>query len=182
VDGWEISHRPGLVLKGTLPISPPIADVVLTMPVPRAACRIIQQESSSTERSRWDRSYLEPTPFRTARIHLPLSSKLYGFHLQIKRKDLHHQSDILSISFSPFHPTLVFGGSYSGQVLLWDTRAKHLPVLKTPLSASGHTYPIYSMKMVGTQNANSLVSASTDGLVCSWLADMLAQPQVSVSH
>jgi dynein intermediate chain len=89
------------------------------------------------------------------------------------------QSDVLSVTFSPFHPTLIFGGSYSGQVLLWDTRAKHLPVLKTPLSAAGHTYPIYAMKMVGTQNANNLISTSTDGLVCSWLADMLSQPQVS---
>lgn len=83
------------------------------------------------------------------------------------------------MTFSPFHPNLIFGGSYSGQVLLWDTRAKQLPVLKTPLSASGHTYPIYAMKMVGTQNANNLITSSTDGMVCSWLADMLAQPQVS---
>lgn len=89
------------------------------------------------------------------------------------------QSDVLSVTFSPYHPNLVFGGSYSGQILLWDTRAKHLPVLKTPLSAAGHTYPIYAMKMVGTQNANNLISSSTDGLVCTWLADMLAQPQVS---
>lgn len=50
-------------------------------------------------------------------------------------------------------------------------------MLKTPLSATGHTYPIYAMKMVGTQNANNLISSSTDGLVCSWLADMLSQPQ-----
>ncbi|OCF34212.1 dynein intermediate chain, cytosolic [Kwoniella heveanensis CBS 569] len=89
----------------------------------------------------------------------------------------HSPSDVLSVTFSPYHPTLIFGGSYSGQVLLWDTRAKHLPVLKTPLSATGHTYPIYAMKMVGTQNANNLISSSTDGLVCSWLADMLSQPQ-----
>ena len=91
------------------------------------------------------------------------------------------QSDVLSVTFSPYHPNLVFGGTYSGQILLWDTRAKHLPVLKTPLSAAGHTYPIYAMKMVGTQNANSLISSSTDGLVCSWLADMLAQPQVGLA-
>ncbi|WWD19801.1 hypothetical protein CI109_104265 [Kwoniella shandongensis] len=89
----------------------------------------------------------------------------------------HSPSDVLSVTFSPYHPTLIFGGSYSGQVLLWDTRAKHLPVLKTPLSATGHTYPIYGMRMVGTQNANNLISSSTDGLVCSWLTDMLAQPQ-----
>ncbi|KAF8328449.1 WD40-repeat-containing domain protein [Cantharellus anzutake] len=89
----------------------------------------------------------------------------------------HSQSDVLSTCFSPFHPNLVFGGTYSGQILLWDTRAKHLPVLKSPLSASGHTYPVYSLQMVGTQNAHNLISSSTDGMVCSWLVDMLAQPQ-----
>ncbi|KAF9522680.1 cytoplasmic dynein intermediate chain, partial [Crepidotus variabilis] len=89
----------------------------------------------------------------------------------------HSQSDVLSVTFSPFHSNLVFGGTYSGQILLWDTRAKHLPVLKTPLSASGHTHPVYAMQMVGTQNAHNLITSSTDGTVCSWLVDMLAQPQ-----
>jgi dynein intermediate chain len=51
-------------------------------------------------------------------------------------------------------------------------------VLKTPLSAAGHTHPVYGMKMVGTQNAHNLITSSTDGMVCSWLADMLAQPHV----
>ena len=72
----------------------------------------------------------------------------------------------------------MFGGTYSGQILLWDMRSKHLPVLKTPLSAAGHTHPVYAMQMVGTQNAHNLITSSTDGLVCSWLVDMLAQPQV----
>ncbi|CAL1714970.1 unnamed protein product [Somion occarium] len=89
----------------------------------------------------------------------------------------HSQSDVLSVTFSPFHSNLVFGGTYSGQILLWDTRSKHLPVLKTPLSASGHTHPVYAMQMVGTQNAHNLITSSTDGMVCSWLVDMLAQPQ-----
>ncbi|KAK1215473.1 hypothetical protein PQX77_021907 [Marasmius sp. AFHP31] len=89
----------------------------------------------------------------------------------------HSQSDVLSVTFSPFHSNLVFGGTYSGQILLWDNRAKHLPVLKTPLSASGHTHPVYAMQMVGTQNAHNLITSSTDGTVCSWLVDMLAQPQ-----
>lgn len=89
----------------------------------------------------------------------------------------HSQSDVLSVIFSPFHSNLIFGGTYSGQILLWDTRAKHLPVLKTPLSAAGHTHPVYAMHMVGTQNAHNLITSSTDGTVCSWLVDMLAQPQ-----
>ncbi|KAJ3196244.1 hypothetical protein HK101_009615 [Irineochytrium annulatum] len=87
------------------------------------------------------------------------------------------QSDVMTAKFSEFHPNLIIGGTYSGQIVLWDTRSKSLPVLKTPLSAAGHTHPVYSMAVVGTQNAHNIVSASTDGLVCSWTLDMLAQPQ-----
>ena len=88
------------------------------------------------------------------------------------------QSDILAVQFSQFQPNIVIGGTYSGQILLWDTRSRGPnPVLKTPLSASGHTHPVYSLSLVGTQNANNLVSASTDGLVCTWALDMLARPQ-----
>ncbi|KZV67028.1 WD40 repeat-like protein [Peniophora sp. CONT] len=90
------------------------------------------------------------------------------------------QSDVLSAAFSPFHPNLIFGGTYAGQILLWDTRARHLPVLKTPLGAAGHTHPVYALSVIGSQNAHNLISASTDGLVCSWLVDMLAQPQESL--
>ncbi|KAI8393869.1 WD40-repeat-containing domain protein [Radiomyces spectabilis] len=89
----------------------------------------------------------------------------------------HCQSDVLSVMFSKFHSHYVIGGTYSGQVVLWDTRAKSLPVLKTPLSAGGHTHPIYSLDMIGSQDAHTLISASTDGSVCSWQLDMLAQPQ-----
>lgn len=86
---------------------------------------------------------------------------------------------MLSLTFSPFHPNLICGGTYAGQILLWDTRAKQLPVAKTPLAAGGHTYPVYSMKVVGTQNAHHIMTSGTDGTVCSWLPEVMAQPQVS---
>lgn len=87
------------------------------------------------------------------------------------------QSDILTAKFSPYHPNLIIGGSYSGQVLLWDTRAKAAPVQKTPLTGYGHAHPIYSIDIVGTQNANNIISCSTDGVVCGWSMDVFAQPQ-----
>jgi dynein intermediate chain len=79
----------------------------------------------------------------------------------------HAQSDILTAKFSPFHPNLIIGGAYSGQVLLWDTRAKSAPVQKTPLTGSGHTHPVYSIDIVGTQNANNIISCSTGRWTCS---------------
>lgn len=93
----------------------------------------------------------------------------------------HATSDVLTARFSPFHPSLILGGSYSGQVLLWDTRSKSpLPVQRTPLtgaSSGGHAHPIYSISVIGTQNANNIMSCSTDGVVCGWTVDMLSQPQ-----
>jgi dynein intermediate chain len=108
----------------------------------------------------------------------PKSVRFFPFYVVSTVSLTFHKSDVLSVTFSPFHSNLVFGGTYSGQILLWDTRSKHLPVLKTPLSAAGHTHPVYAMQMVGTQNAHNLITSSTDGTVCSWLVDMLAQPQV----
>ncbi|KAJ2083481.1 hypothetical protein H4R24_000754 [Coemansia sp. RSA 988] len=89
-------------------------------------------------------------------------------------------SDVLRVAFSDFNPNIVVGGAYSGQILLWDTRAKAHPVLKTPLTSSGHTHPVYALRVVGSTNAHQLISASTDGLVCSWQLDMLAQPQDAI--
>lgn len=104
--------------------------------------------------------------------------QVWNVHLHDRPEFVFHaQSDVLTAKFSPFHPNLIIGGAYSGQVLLWDTRAKSAPVQKTPLTGSGHTHPVYSVDIVGTQNANNIISCSTDGVVCGWTVDMLAQPQ-----
>ncbi|WFD35395.1 hypothetical protein MCUN1_002249 [Malassezia cuniculi] len=91
-------------------------------------------------------------------------------------------TDVLSVLASPFHPHLFVGGTYSGQVLLWDTRHRGVPVQRSPLAfapgaAQGHAAPVYSLAMPGTASAHELVSASTDGTVCTWALDMLGRPQ-----
>ena len=93
----------------------------------------------------------------------------------------HAGSNVLTAKFSPFHPNLIVGGAYTGQVLIWDTREKSSPVRKTPLTGVGHTHPVYSVDIVGTQNANNIISVSTDGVVCGWAVDMLSQPQELLS-
>ena len=108
--------------------------------------------------------------------------QIWNMHLHSRPEyTFHSTSDILTAKFSPFHPSLIIGGSYSGQVLLWDTRSRTpLPVQKTPLtgaSTGGHTHPVYSISLVGTQNANNIISCSTDGVVCGWTVDMLSLPQ-----
>ncbi|XP_076379308.1 cytoplasmic dynein 1 intermediate chain short wing isoform X18 [Megalopta genalis] len=90
----------------------------------------------------------------------------------------HCQSPVLSVTFAKFHPNLILGGTYSGQIVLWDNRVqKRTPIQRTPLSANAHTHPVYCLNVVGAQNAHNLISISTDGKMCSWSLDMLSQPQ-----
>ncbi|KAL4798192.1 WD40-repeat-containing domain protein [Aspergillus venezuelensis] len=108
--------------------------------------------------------------------------QIWNQHLHSRPEYMFHStSDILTAKFSPFHPNIVVGGSYSGQVLLWDTRSSRAgggaPVQKTPLTGAGHTHPVYSISIIGTQNAHNILTASTDGVVCGWTVDMLSQPQ-----
>ncbi|KAF2172473.1 hypothetical protein M409DRAFT_17706 [Zasmidium cellare ATCC 36951] len=109
---------------------------------------------------------------------------VWNMHLKGRPEySLHATSDLLSCQFHPHHPSLILGGTYSGQLCLWDTRARNQrtgePVQKTPLTGgrTGHAHPVYSLAVVGTQNASSVVSVSTDGVVCAWSTDILTQPQ-----
>jgi len=46
----------------------------------------------------------------------------------------------MSSCFAEFHPNLIVGGTYSGQIVLWDNRVnKRTPIQRTPLSAAAHT-------------------------------------------
>ncbi|XP_065298105.1 cytoplasmic dynein 1 intermediate chain 2-like isoform X12 [Dermacentor albipictus] len=90
----------------------------------------------------------------------------------------HCQSAVVSACFAKFHPNLIIGGTYSGQIALWDNRNnRRTPVQRSPLSAAAHTHPVYCVQVVGTQNAHNLVSVSTDGKFCTWSLDMLSAPQ-----
>ncbi|KAG2763696.1 hypothetical protein JG687_00008988 [Phytophthora cactorum] len=85
-------------------------------------------------------------------------------------------SQVTSACFNPFDRHIIIGGTYSGQIVVWDTRAKSAPVQKTALSAFSHTHPIYAMAVAGTKTSYTLISASTDGRVCVWDIDHLQKP------
>lgn len=89
----------------------------------------------------------------------------------------HCQSAVLAIATTEFAPTVVVGTTYSGQVVMWDTRAKSTPVQRSALSSNAHTYPVYSVAVVGTQNAHNLITISNNGRVCSWEMNKLVQPK-----
>ncbi|KAK9367841.1 WD40-repeat-containing domain protein [Lipomyces kononenkoae] len=107
--------------------------------------------------------------------------QVWNTHLRNRPEYIFHsQSDILSCKFSPFHPNLIVGGCYNGQILVWDIRTKSEPILKSPLTSTGHTHPVYSIEFIGTKNATTIISSSTDGRVCGWNADFLAHPHASM--
>ena len=58
------------------------------------------------------------------------------------------QSPVMSSCFAEFHPNLVVGGTYSGQIVLWDNRVnKRTPIQRTPLSAAAHTVTPLSLSL-----------------------------------
>ncbi|XP_037028502.1 cytoplasmic dynein 1 intermediate chain isoform X5 [Bradysia coprophila] len=90
----------------------------------------------------------------------------------------HCQSAVMSACYAKFHPNLILGGTYSGQIVLWDNRVqKRTPIHRSPLNSTAHTHPVYCLAMVGTQNAHNVISVSSDGKLCSWSLDMLSSPQ-----
>ena len=88
------------------------------------------------------------------------------------------QSEITACIFHPTEPYLVIGGTYSGNVMIWDMREKrNYPSQKIKSSASTM---IRGIRVVGSQNANNIVTVSNDGLIRSWSANMTKEPQKSV--
>mgnify|MGYP000414926861 CR=1 FL=1 len=88
-------------------------------------------------------------------------------------------SPVTSATFNKFDHNLVIGGTYLGQIVVWDLRARSQPVSRTPLTADSHSHPIYCLNLVGSQHANNIVSASSDGKVCVWSLSMFNQPTSS---
>ena len=136
----------------------------------------------------WNIKYKRETPEYVFTSESPLVST--RFH------PLNSQSPF---RFSIFHPNLVIGAAYSGQVMLWDNRCTWSPpgsirlrsnkrsaVQRSRFSPTAHTLPVYSaqviisttilVQVVGLQNANNLITVSTDGKLCSWSLDMLTEP------
>uniref|UniRef100_A0A671UZP0 Dynein cytoplasmic 1 intermediate chain 1 n=1 Tax=Sparus aurata TaxID=8175 RepID=A0A671UZP0_SPAAU len=89
---------------------------------------------------------------------------------------------ITCLDWSPQYPELLVA-SYNnnedaphepdGVALVWNIKFKKA----TPEYVFHCQHPVYCVNVVGTQNANNLITVSTDGRMCSWSLDMLSQPQ-----
>eukprot|EP00940_MAST-03C_sp_MAST-3C-sp2_P001459 g1459.t1 len=89
------------------------------------------------------------------------------------------QSSIMTADFHTFAPNLLVGGTFSGQVCIFDKRAKSQAVQRTLISEEGHAHPIRALSIVGTSNANDLVTVSSDGKLCKWDMTQLRRPTYS---
>ncbi len=85
------------------------------------------------------------------------------------------QTEITSAVFHKFNPKLIIGASYTGQILIWDTRGKALPVQKTQPGGKFHAYPIYCLGVSGSTNSNNINSISNDGVFCTWSISNLSK-------
>lgn len=88
-------------------------------------------------------------------------------------------SPVHAACFHPYSANLVIGGTYSGQIVMWDLRAKSVPVQRSLLAPESHTHPVYSMTVTGSANAHNLVSVSTDGRLCVWNLANISAPTES---
>lgn len=85
-------------------------------------------------------------------------------------------SPITSTCFQPYARQQIIGGLANGQIVIWDLRAKQQPVQRTQMSSDGHTHPIFSIEVIGSQKANNICSISNDGRLCVWNQQMLNAP------
>jgi dynein intermediate chain len=116
---------------------------------------------------------------------------LYSISLQGRPEmTLTCQYEVTKAMFNPFDPNVIIGATQTGYLLEWDVRAKKepisgiedrrnrsQPIQKSCLAQNGHTYPIYSLAVVGSQSAHNIVSISNDGKMCLWKPKVLADPK-----
>lgn len=73
------------------------------------------------------------------------------------------QYEVTKAMFNPHDPNVIIGATQTGYLLEWDIRAKKepingiidrrnrsQPIQKSCLAQNGHTYPIYSLSVVGS--------------------------------
>lgn len=116
---------------------------------------------------------------------------IYSIAMQTRPEiTLNCQYEVTKAIFNPHDSNIVIGATTSGYILVWDVRAKKdpiksidrrdrsKPIQKSCLAQHGHTHPVYSLAVVGSQNTHNIVSISNDGRLCQWKPKMLTHQAV----
>ncbi|KAG9335365.1 hypothetical protein JZ751_005287 [Albula glossodonta] len=78
---------------------------------------------------------------------------------------------VMSLAFHPTRPSLIAGGLYSGEVVVWDSSRSQDPLLaQTGMSEDTHRDPVYQVRWlpVGRRAEQVVLSAGTGGRVLLW--------------
>jgi dynein intermediate chain len=88
-----------------------------------------------------------------------------------------NRSPVMTGCFSKFNPNLIIGGTYCGQIVIWDNRLRRsTPIMSSTVSPQGHTHPVYCVEVNGSENVHNLISISNDGKMCYWDLNVLTKP------
>nr|XP_034969503.1 WD repeat-containing protein 34 [Zootoca vivipara] len=75
----------------------------------------------------------------------------------------------MCLAFHPRRPSIIAGGLYSGEVLVWDTGRPEDPLVwRTGMTDDTHTDPVYQVTWLQGDKQTRLLSASTDGKILLW--------------
>ncbi|NXG72579.1 WDR34 protein, partial [Baryphthengus martii] len=81
-------------------------------------------------------------------------------------------SSVMSLAFHPSQPSLIAGGLFSGELVVWDTSRREDPVIwRTGMTDDTHTDPVYQVNWLPDAKRRSpgrLLSVSTDGRILVW--------------
>ncbi|KAM6243786.1 cytoplasmic dynein 2 intermediate chain 2 [Porphyrio hochstetteri] len=81
-------------------------------------------------------------------------------------------SSVMCLAFHPSQPSLIAGGLFSGELVVWDTSRTEDPVVwRTGMTDDTHTDPVYQVNWLpGAKHRDHprLLSVSTDGKILVW--------------
>lgn len=95
-------------------------------------------------------------------------------------KKLEHQittsTNILNVQFSKFQSNIIFATGYNGKVFSWNLELEsNIPYLVSSANTMNHSYPVFALNQI-SENNGTLITASTDGKICTWSTSMLSKP------
>ncbi|MBN3304569.1 WDR34 protein, partial [Amia calva] len=92
---------------------------------------------------------------------------------------------VMCLSFHPTQPSLIAGGLYSGEVMVWDSsRSQDSVFAQTGMSAETHREPVYQVRWVAGERRGELavLSAGTGGRVLLWQVKAEGQLVLSAGY